>query len=199
MNDTPSQASNRVRLVDTPAGPDRTTATLLASLEARLMTLYVVSGADAIGSLVAGFAELGREVSRTAYGARLRKAIEAGRPGVNGDTIWAKLRITDWASSMPASPILDQLRNDLALLLADDLEAAFDLKSMPPRMAGVSGSKPIEPVTFVDCVLGLWAFSTELSRLVEALAAPSLESSAASNEVVFMPHPGPEPENILLR
>lgn len=195
MNSAPSPAANRVRLIDAHDGPDRTTATLLASLEARLLTLYVISGADAIGSLVAGFAALGREVSRTAKGAKLRKAIEAGRPGVNGDMLWTKLRIADWASSMPPSPILDQLRNDLALLLADDLEATLELRPMPNQMAGVSGSPPIEPVTFVDCVLGLWAFSTELTRVVEALAAPTLESSAVSNEVVT----GPEPENTLLR
>ena len=195
MNSAPSPAATRARLIDAPNGPDRTTATLLASLEARLLTLYVISGADAIGSLVAGFAALGREVSRTAKGARLRKAIEAGRPGVNGDTLWTKLRIADWASNMPPSPVLDQLRNDLALLLADDLEATLELRPMPNQMAGVSGSPPIEPVTFVDCVLGLWAFSTELTRVVEALAAPTLESSAVANEVVT----DPEPENTLLR
>jgi len=199
MNSASSPAANRVRLIDAPNGPDRTTATLLASLEARLLTLYVISGADAIGSLVAGFAALGREVSHTAKGARLRKAIEAGRPGVNGDTLWTKLRIADWASNMPPSPVLDQLRNDLALLLADDLEATLELRPMPNQMAGVSGSPPIEPVTFVDCVLGLWAFSTELTRVVEALAAPTLESSVVSNEVVTAPQPGPEPENTLLR
>jgi hypothetical protein len=199
MNSASSPAANRVRLIDAPNGPDRTTATLLASLEARLLTLYVISGADAIGSLVAGFAAVGREVSRTAQGARLRKAIEAGRPGVNGDALWTRLRIADWASNMPPSPVLDQLRNDLALLLADDLEATLELGPMPNQMAGVSGSPPMEPVTFVDCVLGLWAFSTELTRLVEALAAPALESSAVANEVVPIPQPGPEPENTLLR
>jgi len=194
MNAAAAPDANRIRLIDGPDGPDRTTATLLASLEARLMTLHLVSGADAVGSLVAGFGALGREVSRTAEGARLRQAIETGRPGVNGDTLWTKLRIADWASSMPPSPILDQLRNDLALLLADDLDATLDLRPLLNQMTGVNNVQPIETVTFIDCVLGLWAFSTELTRIVEALAALT-----ASNEVVTTPLSSAEPENTLLR
>ncbi len=193
---TSATPSSRVQLIDDAEGPGRTTATLLASLAARLSAMYFVSGADAIGSLVAGFATLGREVSHTARGAALRRAIEAGRPGANGDALWTKLRIGEWASPISPSPILDELRNDLALLLADDLEATLELMPIPNPMAGAAGSQPPEPVTFVDCLLGLWAFSTELTRLVETLAAPTL---AASSEVMTANRPGPEPENALLR
>jgi hypothetical protein len=41
--------------------------------------LHFVSGADAIGSLTAGFAALGRELSSTAQGAQMRETIEASR------------------------------------------------------------------------------------------------------------------------
>lgn len=199
MSSAPSATSNRVRLIDRADRPGRTTATLLASLAARLAALHFVSGADAIGALTAGFAALGREVSRTASGARLRRAIEAGRSGANGDALWTKLRIGDWASSMPPSPVLDQLRNDLALLLADDLEATLELMPIPNQMAGAQGAQQIEPVTFVDCLLGLWALSTELARAVETLAAPTLAASVASGEVTPAAHPNPEPESALLR
>ncbi|MCI0390632.1 MAG: hypothetical protein MOB07_17945 [Acidobacteria bacterium] len=164
----------RVLLIDQADGPGRTTATLVASLAARLATLHLVSGADAIGALTSGFAALGREVSRTAEGARLRKAIEAGRAGANGNELWSKLRIGEWVTSMPPAPALDHLRNDLALLLADDLESALEMMPIPIRMSGAEGAQNTEPATFVDCALGLWAFSRELTRAVEAMVAPTL-------------------------
>lgn len=192
---TPSPP-DRVRLVDRADGPGRTTVTLVASLAARLAVLHLVSGADAIGSLTAGFCALGREVSRTVEGARLRKAIEAGRPGINGKALWSTLRIGEWASEVPASPVLDQLHNDVALLLADDLETTLELLPIPSQMTGAPGSQEMEPATFVDCLLGLWAFSGELVRAVEALAAPTLPPPG---EVVRAERPGSEPESSLLR
>lgn len=163
----------RVRLVDAPGEPGRTTATLLASLAARLGTLFVVSGADAVGSLAAGFGVLGRRVGETAEGARLRRAIERGRAGANGDELWEALKIGTWLSSLPPSPVLDQLRNDVALVLADDLPETIELLPIPPQPAGERAEPPAE-VAFADLVLGLWAFSRELVTAVEALAAPTL-------------------------
>ena len=192
---TPSPP-DRVRLVDRADGPGRTTATLVASLAARLAVLHLVSGADAVGSLTAGFCALGREVSHTVQGARLRKAIETGRPGMNGNALWSSLRIGEWASGMPASPILDQLRNDVALLLADDLETTLELLPIPSHMTGAQGSREIKPATFVDCLLGLWAFSRELVHAVEALAAPTLPPPGETMRAVG---PGPEPRSPLLR
>jgi len=192
---TPVQ-TNRVRLIDDADGPGRTTATLVASLAARLGVLHLISGADAIGSLTAGFAALGREVSRTAYGAQLRKAIESGRPGTNGYALWKALGIGSWASTMVPSPVLDQLRNDVALLLTDDLEETLGLLPIPSHSAGIQKLQDMEPATFVDCVLGLWAFSSELVRSVEALAAPMLSSPG---EVVVTSNSNREPESSLLR
>jgi hypothetical protein len=162
-----------VRLIDEADGPGRTTATLVASLAARLGVLHLISGADAIGSLTAGFAKLGREVSQTSRGARLREAIEAGRPGTNGDALWKALAIEKWISSMPPSPVLEQMHNDIALLLSPDLEEILQLLPIPGQSTGVEHAPQIEPATFVDCLLGLWAFSSELVLAVELLAAPT--------------------------
>lgn len=185
----------RVRLIDGADEPGRTTATLVASLAARLGVLHLMSGADAVGAMTAGFAALGREVSRSTEGARLREAIEAGRPGANGNVLWKALRLEEWVSSMPPSPVLDQLRNDLALLLVDDLEEVLQLMPIPGQSVGAKGVREPEPATFADCLLGLWAFSVELIRSVELLAAPTVSSDA----VRTAGGPDPEPEGPLLR
>lgn len=192
---TPAK-SNRARLIDDVTGPGRTTATLVASLTARLGVLHLITGADAIGSLSAGFARLGREVSKTARGARLREAIESGRAGTNGYALWKALGISKWISTMPPSPVLDQLRNDLALLLADDLEETLELLPIPSRTTGIDNLPAMEPATFVDCLLGLWAFSLELVHSVEALAEPMLSHSS---EITATGIPDQEPESSLLR
>ncbi len=177
-----STDSVRVRLIDQPDGPPRTTATLVASLAARLAALYYVSGADAIGSLTAGFAALGREVARTAEGARMRESIEASRAGINGRTLWSSLKMGDWASTMVPSPILDQLRNDVALLLSEDLEATLQFMPIPSHQTGIEKAAAPEAASFVDCVLGLWAFSRELVEVVQRLASPPSATSALRQE-----------------
>lgn len=179
MSDETTSGADRpatVRLVDVPGQAGRTTASLLAALTARLATLYVVSGADVIGSVTAGFAALGRRVAETAAGARLLEAIEAGRPGMNGERLWSTLRIGEWASSMPPSPVLDQLHNDLALLLANDLEDALELPPLPPEPNGpsIDAQSSAGSASFAYCALGMWAFGSELAEAVEAIAAPTL-------------------------
>lgn len=175
----------RVRLVD-PPDESRTTATLVASLTARLAVLHAISGSTAVASLVSGFAALGREAGRSAEGARLRDALARGRAGMNGEALWKTLRLEEWTATAPPSPVLDQLRNDLALLLAGDLEETLALLPIPGQAAGAAEDAP---ATFLDCVLGLWAFSRELVHGVEALAAPTLEAAGAVH-----PAAGPEPE-----
>jgi hypothetical protein len=175
MND----ASGRIRLADTASGPGRSTATLLASLQSRLVALHLCSGADAIASLTAGFARLGREVSQTAEGARLRKALETSRAAANGRAIWKRMRLVEWTCGIYPTPVLDQLRNDLALLLADDVEEMLNALPIPSEMAGVEGMGETPDVDFLDVVLGLWAFSRELVRTVDAVASPMLPPSGA--------------------
>jgi hypothetical protein len=97
--------------------------------------------------------------------------------------------------SRPA-PCWTTFENDLALLLADDLEQALELPPIPNETAGSRGVQSIGPATFVDCVVGLWAFSVELVRAVELLAAPSLEPPGA---VARSGTPPDEGEGPLLR
>jgi hypothetical protein len=186
-------AAARVRLVDEPGEPGRTTATLLAALAARLGSLYLVSGADAVGSLAAGFAALGRRVAETADGARLREAIEAGRVGANGDLLWSSLAVDRWVSSIAPRPILEDLRNDVALLLADDLAETLELMPIPGEAAG-DRAEPPAASEFVDLVLGLWAFSREVVVVVEALAAPTIPPA---DRVVPGGPPGPREADLL--
>ena len=108
-------------------------------------------------------------------GRRLHRAIESARAGTNGEALWSALKISDWASGLPPSPILDHLRNDLALLLADDLEDTLRLLPIPGEAAGEQApADDGQPASFADCVLGLWAFAREITRAVDALvgAAP---------------------------
>lgn len=175
----------RLRLVDEPDSTGRTTATLLASLAARLASLHSISGADAIGALTAGYAALGRRVAESAEGSRMLEAISRGRAGSNGERLWDALLIREWASSLPPSPVLDQFRNDLALLLTDDLDAALELPPMPAEIAGADRPAP-EPATLAHYLLGMWAFAREVVTGIEALAA----ASRFSGERVIWGRPG---------
>jgi hypothetical protein len=165
-------------LVDEAESAGRDTSNLVGSLAARLAALHLISGADAVGSLMAGYCALGREVSRTGDGLRLRRALEEGRCGTTGDLIWLRLRIGDWVSSLPASPVLDQLRNDVSLLLADNVSEALDSLPFPTELASDAGPAD-ERAVFVDFLVGFYAFSQEVVRAVEELAAPTIEPSGA--------------------
>lgn len=187
-----------VRLLDAP-DESRTTVTLLASLTGRLAALQVVTGSVAVGSLVAGFCALGRSVSATAEGARLRAAIEQSRVGANGAALWKALRLDLWATSVPPSPVLDQLRNDTSLLLAEDVEQSLLLLPVPSQPAGTFGGE--DPwsernAEFLDCLVGMWAYGREVSALVEGLAAPTLPPPNAFHEP---PDSAPPTTGALLR
>jgi hypothetical protein len=162
-------------------------------LAVRLGTLHLISGADAMGSLVAGFAALGREVGKTEQGARLRTAIEAGKAGLNGDTLWSALRIGEWASAAIPSPVLEHLRNDVALLLAGDLEPILEAMPIPTQTNTESAPEPAK-VTFTDYVLGVWAFSRELVQAIETIAAPTLPPSG---QVLAVTQPPDFPPSVL--
>jgi hypothetical protein len=163
-----------LRLVDEPDRSGRSTATLLASLSGRLAALHGITGADAVGSLTAGYAALGRSVARTAEGGRMLAAIRSSRAGANGERLWEALLIGKWASSLPPAPILDHLRNDLALLLADDVDETLDLPSMPPEPVGAGGGPVDETATAEHYLLGMWAFAREVQASVEELASEHL-------------------------
>ena len=154
----------------------RNTANLLGSLAARLGTLFAISGADAVGAQIAGFAAVGRQVSRTADGARMRAQLERSRGAINGEAIWQRLQIDEWLSAAPPSPVLEDLANDLALLLSDNLPDAlhaFDNGVLPIPRATLP--EP-ERVHILDSLIGLWAVGRQLAAAVEALLIDSDEA-----------------------
>jgi hypothetical protein len=171
-------ATTRIRLEDPPGLPARTTADLVVSLRDRLAALRAISGADAIGSLVAGYAAVGRAAGRTAEGKRLGDALRAGRPGSNGMALWSALGLDDLTTVVP-SPVLDHLRNDLALLLADDLDPVLRTHTSLER-AESDDSLALQPapVDPVDYLVGMWAFSRELVLAVEELASATIQVEA---------------------
>jgi hypothetical protein len=159
----------------------RTTANLLGSLAARLGTLFAISGAEAIGAQIAGFAAVGRQVSRTAEGARMRAQLERSRGGINGEAIWQRLQIDEWLSAAPPSPVLEDVANDLALLLSSDLPEALhalDRGSLPIPRAALP--EP-ERVHVVDALIGLWAVGRQLVVAVEALVGDPADTPRLSS------------------
>jgi hypothetical protein len=157
-------------LIDAEDTAGRTTATLVASLAARLTALHFISGADAIASLTSGFAVLGREISMTVEGARLRQALCRSQVAANGEALWRALHIADGASTAIPSPVLEQLRNDIAILLAQDLPETLSAMPIPSETRSTVLPPSQQAVTFLDFVIGYWALSRELVAAVDALA-----------------------------
>ena len=160
-------------LIDAPDEAGRTTATLFTSLASRLIALHYTSGVSVVGSTLSGLAAAGREISRTADGARIRRAIEAGAVKANGELLWKTLRVAAWTEGMPPAPVLDHVRNDLALLLAGDLAETIENVPAPPESRVQQGSRLPPDVNFVDTLMGLWVYSREIVNSVELMAAAS--------------------------
>ncbi len=169
--------------LDDVGGSRRDTSAALGSLIARINTLHVVSGAQAVGSLVAGLAALGRAASRTAEGARVRESLTATRVGVNGEALWSTLGVDAAWSSIPPSPVLEDLRNDLALLLANDLEAVLAEVDLVQPGDHIGPLREPQACDCVDLVVGLWAYSRELVAVVDEIVAH------AASPRVRQPHP----------
>lgn len=184
----------RLRLQDAADGPPRTTDTMVASLAERLATLRVVTGADAFGSLAAGYAAVGRQAASSSDGARLHDALTHGPAAARGQAIWSALGIDTLADTTP-SPVLEHLRNDMALLLAGDVEDALTRARDDVGQRGMPTGDTDEPATFVDYLVGMWAFARELTAWVEAVAATS---SAPAGAVHTAAAPEP-PSGPLLR
>jgi hypothetical protein len=171
-------ANAKVKLIDLPDEAGPTTANLFSSLAARLIALHYTSGVSVVGSTLSGLAEIGAEISKTAEGARMRRAIADSAAHANGEIIWNVLCIGNWTNGMPASPVLDHVRNDLALLVARDLNEV--IKNVPPpqetRLGHTVSTR--RNLTFLDTLLGLWAYSREIVMSIETLAKQTSDVTA---------------------
>lgn len=178
----------RAMLVDPEGEGDRTTASLISSLATRLIILHYTSGVSVVGSLLAGLSLAGREAARSAEGAKLRRALLASPAARNGEAIWAALRIGDMAAGLPATPVLEHVRNDLALLLAPNLAETLAEAPTPPALHSRGADAPPGHANFIDCMLGLWIQAREITRSIESLATtatsppPTLEGNGDAQE-----------------
>jgi hypothetical protein len=179
-----------VRLLDVPGETGRTTVSLLGALAARLASLMATTGSDAVGSMTAGYAALGRSARRTTEGARLHAAIERSHVGANGEAVWRRLEMDRWASSLPPTAVLDQLFNDMALLVADDLHEVLTLPIGPAEPYGAADAPRPEPVEFADYLVGLWVFARSVVESVDLLLGDEL----ADPPTVVEPDGGPPPD-----
>lgn len=181
-----------VLLDDATDGVARTTETLLASLVVRVRTLALISGSQAVGSLVAGVAALGREAALGTEGARLRSALERSRAGSNADAIWAALHLGDLASMLPPSPVLEDLRNDVSLLAAPDVERALADLDEAAIGAGIGLVREPQRVEALDFLVGLWALGRFLGDAVELLAGrPEPDAAPVPPADAARPEEGP--------
>ena len=101
----------------------------------------------------------------------------------------------DAMTAVTSSPVLDHLRNDLALLVADDLDAALrapgtlERPEHPGDRPAGSGGLDTEPADSVDYLVGMWAFSRELVAAVEALAAATTHPAGVIEPAARPPLP----------
>ena len=168
-------------LEDAPDGAPRTTETLLASLVVRVRTLGLLTGAQAVGSLVAGVAAVGREVAQGAEGRRMRRVLEQTRSGVNAETLWSTLELGHLASLMPPTPVLEDLRNDIALLAADDLVQALGVLDETSLESGIGLVREPLPFDVLDFLVGLWAHGGFVTDAIELLSAAEVPVEDAAD------------------
>ena len=90
--------------------------------------------------------------------------------------------------SVVVRPVLDHLRNDMALLLATNRHETLALLPIPGEPAGTSAPAEEPPSEFLDCIVGMWEYSREMVAAVEALAEPT-----RSTVTVEAPPDRPEP------
>ncbi|SRR5579883_252481 len=177
--------SSKINLADKDSACPRSTKNLLASLHSRLTILRYISGGEALGSIIAGMAKLGKEVSQTTEGLRLRNALESKHHTSNGRALWQKLRISDWLGNTIPSPVLDQLQNDVALVLSNDLHSelqAFTVYDRPTTCLTDDMGK-IE-IDYLDVTIGLWAYSRYFIRIIEDLASTSIETNTFKMDTI---------------
>lgn len=165
-------------LLDRSGEQGRTTVSLLGSLAARLSSLLATSGSDVVGSMTAGYVALGRAAAGTVEGARLRDAIVRSRAGENGAAIWRHLQMDKWVASLPPADVLAQFNNDVALLAADDLDAALELPIAPAEPYGRDDAPRPRPAEFADYLVGMWLFGRSVADAIEMLVDAELQQGS---------------------
>ncbi len=180
--------------VDDPADLGRCTSTQLISVLTRASTLGIISGAQALASMIAGLAALGREASTTIVGERRRSVLERGRVRDNLDLLFSRFGLGALASMSPPTPMLEEFFNDLALLLAPDTAQHVDAAASA-ALGGLgvgllvpsASAAPFDPVDFL---LGLWTYTTEVAAALDALCEDP-PGDAAGLTVARDDAPGP--------
>jgi hypothetical protein len=171
--------------VDHPNEVGRSTTTLLAAVLTRAATLGAISGAQAVASMIAGLAALGRSVAGTIEGQHMRDAIDHGRLRENLDLLFGGLGLGALASASPPTPMLEDFFNDVALVLAPDVADSVD-GALVGTVTGASVGllRSPEPVDPVDFVVGFWAFSSEVAATLRELieAGPVLDRVTDADE-----------------
>ena len=98
------------------------------------------------------------------------------------------------AAGLPATPILEHVRNDLALLLAEDLAEALAQPPAPRALGSRDAAGPPGNANFLDTMLGLWVHAREITRSIE-----SVGRLAAEPAPLFEGTPGEGASPALLR
>lgn len=156
--------------VDDSADVSRRTSTLLVSLLTRVATLSAVSGAQALLSMIAGLAALGRSTGETVDGHQLRERLAEGRMRENLELLFSKFGLGAAVAGSPPTPMLEDFLNDLSLVLSPDVGDVVDAALVAAAGgAGVGLLVSGQPVDPVDVVVGLWAFSREVAASIEAV------------------------------
>ncbi len=197
-----TSTNERAVLIDEYGGEEpfaRTTSALLGSLVSRIAALMYVSGFEAIGSQIAGFAALGREARQTSDGARMANALESSSLGANGEALWSGLKLTEWLSKSPPSPVLNDISNDLALLLSPDLYEALHDLATGELPIGRSPLATPHDVSFVDAVVGFWVLGRRLVDACDAIAAAGAATIDPPPTVSTKPKPDTVEDGSFLR
>jgi len=171
--------------VDHATEVGRNTTSLLAGALTRAATLSAISGAQAVASMIAGLAALGRAVAETVEGQHMRDAIDRGRLRENLDLLFGGLGLGALASASPPTPMLEDFFNDVALVLAPDVAESLDA-----ALVGAAGGSSVgvlrtaEKVDPIDFVVGFWAFSSEVATTLNELieAGPLLDRVTGAHD-----------------
>lgn len=181
----PAPPAPRADFVDHPMELGRGTTTLLVGVLTRAATLSAITGAQAVASMIAGLAALGRSVAETVEGRHMRDALDRGRLLENLDLLFGRLGLGALASASPPTPMLEDFFNDVALVLAPDIAESVDAALVAAvRGSGIGMLRSPEPVDPIDFVVGLWAFSSEVAATLTDLieAGPLLDRVTGADE-----------------